>query len=282
MERWLVISNCQTVGLANCLQAQTSEIAVTGLDTGRFNAGRWRMNARMREYDRLLIYPAIMPEIPKARLDRIGTHVSLPIVTFHAYHPDLIYFFYRGRPLSGPISHYHSAIAFACYRAGISAQDALAYFNGAFYERCGYLDVWAPERARLLAEFDACDLDIRSCLPKWGRTGAFMYSNNHPRIRPIYDMASMLLQAQGYTPQRSDLLPHDNLASSPAFAVYPEIGEALGVPGQYLFRAARNYQPISLAEYVTGCYALYATISPAEMVPFPEFRAQLDRIATLL
>lgn len=282
MERWLVMSNCQTVGLANCLQAQTAEVEVTALDTGKFNQSRWRSNGRMAGYDKLLIYPAIRPEIPKARLDRIGTHVTLPIVTFRAYHPDLIYLFREGRPLSGPLSHYHSAIAFACYRKGLGVADALARFTGAFYERCGYFDVWPAERDRLLAEFDACGLDLRPYFREWGRRQAFMYSYNHPRIQPLYDMASALLQAQAFEPQRSDLLPHDNLAGSPAFAVYPEIGEALGVAGQYQFRAGGSYRPVGLTEYVSACYAVYAAIPAEQLTPFPEFRAQIDHIAALL
>jgi hypothetical protein len=250
------MSNCQTVGLANCIQAQTAEIAVTALDPATFRARPMRLNARMGRFDKLLVYPGIRREVRKAKLERIAVHVELPIVTFRAYHPDLIYIFDRGRPLSGPLSHYHSAIAFACHRKGLAVADAQGYFNGAFYEACGYLDLWTSERDRLLAEFDACGLDMRSHFHDWGREHAFMYSYNHPRIGPLYDMASALLSSAGLEPQRSDLIPQDNLASSAIFAVYPEIGEALGVPGGYDFRAVGDYRLMRLREYLTRCYAL--------------------------
>lgn len=282
MEQWLVMSNCQTVGLANCIQAQTAEVAVTALDPAMYRARPMRMNARMRKFDKLLIYPGIKSEVRKAKLERIEVHVELPIVTFRAYHPDLIYIFDRGRPLSGPLSHYHSAIAFACHRKGLTVTDAQGYFNGPFYEKCGYFDLWAGERDRLLAEFKACGLDIRSRFLNWGRERAFMYSYNHPRIGPLYDIASTLLSSAGLEPQRSDLIPQDNLANSATFAVYPEIGEALGVPGSYDFRSVGDYRPMRLHEYLTRCYALYQSIPAANLTPFPEFSAQVDRIASLL
>lgn len=282
VERWLVMSNCQTVGLANCLQAQAPDLDVVPLDPGQFRAQRWRANARMRGFDRLLIYPAIRSEVPTAKLDRIGRHVPLPIITFRGYHPDLIYLYKRGRPLGGPVGHYHSAIAFACYLHGIGPKETLAYFNGAFFERCGYGDVWSRERDRLIAEFAAVGLDIRPYFRDWGRTSAFMYSYNHPRIRPLYDMASALLESAGLPPHRSDLIPHDNLANSAIFAVYPEIGENCGVPGGYEFRAAGNYRAMNLEEYIARCFALYATLRTSDVVPFPEFGAQVAHIRTLL
>lgn len=276
------MSNCQTIGLANCIQSQTSIIEVSGLDTSMFNSSPRRLNSRMTEFNKLLIYQDIKKEVPKAKFDKISTHISLPIFTFRAYHPDLIYIFDRGKPLSGPISHYHSAIAFACYLKGINLIDAKSHFAGCFYEKCGYFDLWISERDRILTEFQDFGLDMRPYFRDWGRKKAFMYSYNHPRIQPIYDMASALLESSGFSPHRSDLIPHDNLASSAIFAVYPEVGEALGIQGQYEFRAVGDYRPISLTEYLGRCYALYQTIPIGNLEPFPEFKAQVDHILALL
>ncbi|RIV82426.1 hypothetical protein D2V17_15360 [Aurantiacibacter xanthus] len=282
MERWLVMSNCQTVGLANSLQAQTGEVAVDGLDPSQFKARAWRANARMKRYDRLLLADAVWPEVPKARLERIGAHVRLPVMTFRGYHPDLVYIFNRGKPLSGPVSHYHSAIAFACFRQGIALADVPSYFTGAFFEKCGYFGLWAGERDRLLAEFRGCGLEIGPYFRNWGRGAAFMYSYNHPRIQPLYDMASTILETLGVTPQRSDLIPHDNLASSAIFPVYPEVGEATGVSGQYIFRTTGDYRPIGLSEFLARCYDLYGSIPAEDLAPFPEFRDQVEHISGLL
>jgi len=282
VQRWLVVSNCQTAGLANCIQSQTSDVSVFGLDTAMFKSKPWRMNAMIAKFDKLFLYEHVRPEIPKAKLDKVPVHVGVPIITFRAYHPDLIYIFNREKPLSGPIGHYHSAIAFACYRKGISPSDAVSYFTGTFYEKCGYFDLWEPERDRVIREFGAFGLDIHPYFRDWGRKNAFMYSYNHPRIQPIYDMASALLKSQGYAAKRSDAVPHDNLANSAIFAVYPEVGEVLGVRGQYEFRSVGNYRPMSLSEYVAGCYEAYQSIPGESMRPFPEFAGQVDHIMTLL
>tara|TARA_A100001391_G_scaffold1033_8_gene1520 strand:- start:5546 stop:6394 length:849 start_codon:yes stop_codon:yes gene_type:complete len=282
MQRWLVMSNCQTIGLANCLQAQTAQVSVAGLDPAGFNARRWQANARMKRFNKLLIAPSIKSEVPKARLDQIGSHVSLPTIAFRGYHPDLIYLSNRDKPLSGPVSHYHSAITFACFEKGISPTDAQSYFTGQFFEQCGYFAIWADERERLLADFRSHGLDIAPYFTSWGRTKAFMYSYNHPRIEPLYDMASVLLEGQGVTQSRSDLMPRDNLANSAIFAVYPEIGEATGVRGQYQFRAVGDYRPIGLTEYIGRSYDVYQRAPAGELRPFPEFKEQVDRIKQLL
>jgi len=282
MERWLVMSDCQTVGLANCLQAQVSGIEISPLDPGRFNSQSCRANYRMRGFDRLLINPAILRAVPKAKINRITKHVQLPSITFRGYHPDLIYIFNRGRPLGGPTSHYHSAIVYACYLQGIGPADVTSYFNGHFFERCGYFNVWAGERDRLFVEFESVGLNIRPYFGDWGRRSAFMYSYNHPRIQPLYDMASELLKSLEISPNRSDLFPHDNLAGNTIFAVYPEIGEALGVRGQYEFRAAGNYRSIDLNEYIGECYLLYDKIPDGDLEPFPEFKDQVNHIKALL
>ncbi|GEM_PF-5335466 len=38
MDNWLIVSNCQTYGLANNLQAQLSDVTVEGLDVLLFSA----------------------------------------------------------------------------------------------------------------------------------------------------------------------------------------------------------------------------------------------------
>ncbi|TDW59231.1 hypothetical protein EDF57_11413 [Novosphingobium sp. PhB55] len=276
------MSNCQTVGLANCLQAQAPDVAITPLDPGKFKARPWRANLSMRNFERLLIYPPARQEVPNAKVDRIGKHVELPIITFRGYHPDLIYIFNRAKPLSGPISHYHSAIAFACYLQGINAANTIAYFTGAFFEQCGYFEVWSRERDRLLADFDAVGVNIRPYFRDWGRTTSFMYSYNHPRIKPLYDMASALLLSVDRTPHRSDLIPHDNLANSAVFAVYPEVGESVGVNGGYEFRRAGDYRSMGLKEYIERCFSLYATLQVDHLKPFPEFTKQVEHIRMLL
>lgn len=282
MEKWLVMSNCQTFGLANCLQAQIHNASVVGVDTLLFKSDPDYHNDRMSEFDKLFIYDGVRGELATAALERIGNHVRIPILTCRAYHPDLIYLIRNGRPLAGPTGDYHSAIAFACYTKGMKVSETQSYFNGPFLEKCGYMSLWAAERDRIINEFRECGLDISHFIRTWGRKCAFMHGINHPRIHAIYDIASAILQSLDRSPQRSDMIPHDNLALGGAFAVYPEIGEALGVPGQYMFRSVGNYKPIGLSEYLEGCFSVYQSSPDEPISPHPQFIDHFKFIESLI
>lgn len=282
MEQWLVISNCQTFGLANCLQAQVADVQVTGVDTLLFNSDPDRFNADMDKYSTLFISDGVKAEIPSARIDAIADHVALPMLTFRAFHPDLVYLQHDGRPVVGPVGDYHSAIAYACFRAGLSVADTAARFNGSFLERCGYMAMWVPERDRLVDEIADFGLDIAAPIRTWGRHGAFMFSINHPCIHVLHNIASELLRAGGRTPVSGGIVPHDNLATGAAFAVYPEIGEALGVPGSYAFKDVGSYRPIDLEDFIAGCFASYGRIGAASIAPHPQFAQQVDYVEALI
>ncbi|AHE56567.1 WcbI family polysaccharide biosynthesis putative acetyltransferase [Sphingomonas sanxanigenens] len=282
MEQWLVISNCQTFGLANCLQAQVSDVQVTGVDTLLFNSDPDRFNATMDKYSTLFIADGVKGEIASARIDAIPDHVALPMVTCRVFHPDLVYLQHDGRPVVGPVGDYHSAIAYACFRAGMSVADTVLRFNGSFLERCGYMAMWLPERDRLVEDLATFGLDVAAPIRTWGRHEAFMFSINHPRIHVLHDIAAELLRAQGRPPFPGGIIPHDNLATGAAFAVYPEIGETLGVAGSYVFKDVGSYRPVDLEGFVAGCFASYERIGAAAIAPHPQFAQHVDYVAALL
>lgn len=282
MEQWLVISNCQTFGLANCLQAQVDDIMVTGVDTLLFNSDPDRFNAEMQRYSRLFIAEGVKGEMPLARFDPIARHIPLPMLSCRAFHPDLVYLLHDGHPVTGPTGDYHSAIAYACFLKGLSVADTLRRFTGSFFERCGYMALWLPERDRLVAELASFGLDIAQPIRTWGRQGAFMHSINHPRINVLYDIASELLRSQGRTPFAPGIIPHDNLSTGACFAVYPEIGEALGVPGSYTFKGVVNYRAIDLTAFVAGCFESYHRFAPGTIEAHPEFKEQIAYIGELI
>lgn len=282
MEQWLVISNCQTFGLAHCLQAQVADVQVTGVDSLLFNTAPDRFNAQMDKYTTLFIADGVKSEIPSARIEAIPEHVPLPMFTCRAFHPDLVYLLHNGHPVVGPVGDYHSAIVYACFRAGMSAADTALQFNARFLERCGYMGMWLPERDRLVEELADFGLDIAVPIRTWGRRAAFMYSINHPRIHVLHDIAAELLRARGRRPFPGGIMPHDNLATGAAFAVYPEIGEALGVPGSYVFKNVGSYRPVDLDSFIAGCFATYERIGRASIEPHPQFVTQVDYVTALI
>nr|WP_086494336.1 WcbI family polysaccharide biosynthesis putative acetyltransferase [Novosphingobium panipatense] len=186
--------------------------------------------------------------------------------TFRAYHPDLTYLKHNDSLVDGPTNHYHSAIVYACFKAGLDQADTLKRFNGGFFERCGYLGLWQSERDRLVEEVNTTGVDIAASIRRWGREDAFMYSINHPKIRVLRDIASQLIKRQGRKPIPG-ISPHDNLASGPHFAVYPEIAESLGVKGEYVFKNVDSYRPFGLEQFVHQSFDVYAGLDPQGMMP---------------
>jgi hypothetical protein len=270
-ERWILISNCQTYGLAHCMQMLADGITVEPVDVSQYQTHMQHYNAEFANYDRVLVGlgAASLPGADFARARRLD---KLPELTFFAYHPDLAYVMDGGSVVDGPCGAYHSLIAFIAYRAGRSVDQTFAMFNRDVYAASGYLEYWAAERDHLIWYCGTFGLDVSDAIRRWGRSGAFMYGNNHPRIHVLYDLARIYLEREGYTPQVSDLMPHDNLVSSGVFPVYPEIGEPLGVAGNYLFKRANAYSQIGLRQFIEESFVVYDRFAPDGLAVFDSYR----------
>ena len=172
---------------------------------------------------------------------------------------------------------YHSLIVIAAHQRGLSQDDAAALFRGDFYERCGFMDYWQPQRDRLVNDFAAHGFDIQYEIRRWGRSQAFMHTIDHPKIHCLYDVARIVMKTMGVACVEADVLPQDNLTIGAAWAVYPEIGEHLGVEGSYRFKRFGAYRHISLEEFISESYALYDQ-EPGPINPVAEARPSFARI----
>ena len=280
-ERWALISNCQTYGLAHSLQLQAEGVTVEPVDVAQFGQQLAHHNARLPEYDRVLVGRSAL-DVAGADFARARRVDEVPELAFPAYHPDMTYVVSDGQLLNGPLDVYHSTIAFVAHSRGRSVADTLPLFNGATYAASGYLDRWTRDRDGLIAHYAALGLDVGQAVRGWGRRGAFMYSTNHPRIHVLYDIARIYLEREGYSPRVSDVLPHDNLANGGAFAVYPEVGDALGVPGAYLFKRAWEYTQIGLEEYVARCFEVYDRHPRGALATHAVFRESFERVDAVI
>ncbi|GFM31478.1 uncharacterized protein PY1_contig-18-16 [Novosphingobium sp. PY1] len=277
MDNWLVISNCQTYGFANCLQAQVSDALVNGVDVLLFTSDPETYASKVHEADILFISAEIREALIPLGMAEDKPWVDLPMFTFRAYHPDLTYIKHGGDLVSGPTNHYHSAIAFACFKAGLSESDTLRHFNRDFFDSCGYFGIWSAERDRLVSEVLKTGVDISEPIRRWGRESAFMYSINHPKIRVLYDISTELIKLQGKKPV-SGVMPHDNLTSGPHFSVYPEIAETLGVTGSYVFKDHESYRPFNLEHFIYGSFDVYRKYDPDGFEP----HQHVDHIASII
>ena len=266
MRTWLLISHCQTFGLANSLNLLAPGIRVEAIDIWEYRKDISAAHAKFPDYERVIVHPEVL-ETPGADFSTAHRMDILPGLDFRGYHPDMCYATAGVEMVSGPTAVYHSMIAIAAFNRGLSAEDTIRLYNGASYEACGYMDMWQPERDAVLARFGAVGIDLAPDLRRWSAGPPFMYSINHPRIFCLYDIARAYLVREGVETLFSDVLPPDNLVQSTCFAVYPEIGERLGVEGRYVFKSAGAYHSFSLETFVRASFHDYARFGAGNIVP---------------
>ena len=282
-ERWLLVYNCQVLGLANCLNLLSDEIEVEYHDPHSLRREADDIGKRLSGFDRVLASPRLLEQSP-IDLDRHGKAWAVPTISFNAYHPDLCYLQHGGKELKGPLGDYHSLIAYAAFRSGLDVEATLALHRAETYAKLGYFGRWDPARNALLADFRKHGFDLDAPFLEWCRTGAFMYSINHPRIACVRDVARSVLARAGIKAQYNDALPQDNLANGPIFPIYPEIANRLGVEGSRMFKMAGAYRFLHLRGFVEESFKLYREREGGNggITIRPEQAALLDAAMTLI
>jgi len=255
--RWLLVFNCQALGLANCLSLAAPSVAVEYCDFPRFRKNPAEYLDRIGEFDLVITSPQLQ-RTQYADFGALAPTRLVPTMVFDAYHPDLCLLHEGEALLKGPLGDYHSSLAFAAWRQGLSQADARKLFAAKTYERLGYFDRWAPARQRLLSGFAAQGLDIAGAFARWtDDASAFMHSVNHPAIRCLRDVARLVVRAAGLEDRSQHFAPHDNLLNGPMFPVFPEIAERYSVEGSYRFKLGGQYRHVDLAEFIRGSYETY-------------------------
>jgi hypothetical protein len=271
---WLLLYNCQVMGLGNSLNLLCDDIDVEYYDPGSFRKQAKTILGRMKDYERILVAPQLEPELGEGWLghDKVW---RIPTISFNAYHPDICYLLDSGSSLKGPLGDYHSLIAYAAFACGLSETRALSLYRESVYASLGYVQRWDHARQALLDGFASHGFDIAAKFVDWSRNGPFMYSFNHPRVHCVRDVADAILARAGLDATYRDALPQDNLANGPIFPVYTEIASRLGVDGSYLFKLGGKYQFIRLEEFVSESFRIYRG-NPRIGIR-PEFARMLDK-----
>jgi|ERR1700679_931891 hypothetical protein len=121
-EKWLVISNCQTVGLANSLALLCPHADINMCDYWSFKAAPDAWRNKIPEYDQLIINPEIQ-ELGLIDFSAMANVTWVPAIQFRAFHPDLLNVFHAGQSVKSPMDDYHSVLIFAAYKLGFDAKD---------------------------------------------------------------------------------------------------------------------------------------------------------------
>ncbi len=281
-EKWLVLSNCHTFGLAHSLTLMNPDIDVDAIDVGTFKQDVSKYIKKIPCYSRVIIHPEFKT-INGADFSGAVRLSCMPSINFNAYHPDItgsvsVSVNAPGQPmemraLRGPMHDYHSLIVLAAHELGYDLNKTISCFRNDVYIQAGYYNRWALEREALLVHFSKFGPDLSESIRAWAREGVFMYSINHPKIRCIFDIARLFLKSLGFDTISSDYLPHDNIANGPWWPVYPEIGDRYSVRGSYVFKPANQYRFLSLEDFVRQSLELYAGFSPGAIrTPNPRYQ----------
>jgi hypothetical protein len=279
-----IVSNCQGEVIGRSIQAYLGcrppkHVMVGNNDLDEITRLVGRVRALESEYDILLIQPVLAgllrPHVPEL-IDRFQL---FPNLGFAAFQPDLcLCAVYRNSvstiELSGPLGPYHSSIAFHAWNTGMSAREAVSLFNAQTYEALRFHDYWDAAAQGLYTEGRAADLPLEGLLDQWRTRGCFMHSTTHPKLFVLSDIARALVRRMGFEPlpvDPSDVL-HDLFGSSAVWPVYPEIGERLGIAGNYWFKPINAgvsmtapVRFIALDEFVERSFAAYNSFDRADI-----------------
>src|SRR5206468_3525353 len=98
--------------------------------------------------------------------------------------------------------------------------------------------------------------DIGGIFRKASRGRSFMHTIDHPDIVLMTEMAKVVLRRFDRPYREQAPAPVDALANV-SWPIYPEVGEWLGVAGDYRFRPLDRYITLDLNEYLEEAFASF-------------------------
>ena len=269
-ERWVVISNCQSFGLASSINALAKDIDCTPCDHFEFK----RLIAEDPDHFLRYDFAIVMPEMWKwvdGRQVALPPFAEVPGFHFDAYHPDCVYVLADGQNLNGYVGPYHSMIALAAYKEGLSAERAASFFNAEIFEAGDYFSLWPIWRDHIVGEFRTYGLDIASMIVRRSRGRCFMHTIDHPKIEILFDIAQALLAKLG-RPMHAGAVPPADILTGTTWPIYPEVGAHLGVRGAYLFHGPNESMPLELVPFLQKSMDVYAAWDKSRLRVRPQPR----------
>jgi GSCFA family protein/polysaccharide biosynthesis acetyltransferase WcbI-like protein len=258
-----MIGNCQTTVLTRCLALMNPALRIIQLD-------READIATATTADDLILFQHLEIYPVPATNRRL---VPFPTLYFNAFHPDLVQVRGPDGYVSTPLAGCHSSLALYGWQRGLSVDRTLRLFAEPVFEHLGFYRFWETSRYALLAAAEAADLPLERELDGWSRSGCFMHTMNHPKLRVFVDLARAVARRAGIDVrvERPEDYLADPMLSGPVWPVYPPVAQRLALRGSYLFKP---YQPadadppalLDLESFVAASYAVYARYDRAALV----------------
>ncbi|MFO1102505.1 MAG: WcbI family polysaccharide biosynthesis putative acetyltransferase [Methylocystis sp.] len=280
MDSWLMLGNCQVYGLAASVRLLNPKVNINAISFFDFKKDSEKNNSEIHKYSRVIVNPIFLTtdgvDLSVAR----KLHV-LPSIDFDAYHPDICYAYYNNSVLKGPLDSYHSMLILAAYELDVPKNKVRRIFADEIFQQCRFYDVWHLARDRMFTRFKRYNLDIIKCFVGWGRSDAFMYTTNHPKIRCLFDIARLYLIANDIEIFENDILPIDNLVNGPCYPIYPDIAERTGVRGSYLFKNTKQ-QFLTLDQFIEASFHVYGQFPRDRIKIDPLFKDRYERVKSVI
>jgi hypothetical protein len=274
-QKWLVVFNCQAMGLASSLQLLCDGLDVEYHDPSSFTKHQERLLDVLDTFDRVVIAPWVETVLGMS-LGHQPNVWRLPAFQFSAYHPDLCNLSIVGGPLRGN----HSALAYAAFKAGLDVSQTLQLYRESTYDAMGFFDQWDRTRDEFLHRYAKAGIDLSGAFVDWARAGPFAYTPGHPKIACLRDIAKAALRRDGLRVRDTDLLPHDVMANAVVYPVYPEIASRLGARGDYRFKLPGQYRLIGLEAFVRESHAFYE--ATPELAPTAPYLPVIERALAVI
>lgn len=145
-ERWLVVSNCNRIGIANSLKVLRPGAQVSAFHIHALKGAVQKGEVDVSSFSRMLAHPEIFTVFPPSK-ELLKHAYVVPGLFFGGYHPDMCYVRDGTGPVRGAVGDYHSAICLAAYKAGLTIDETPDLFCHTTYSASGYYDAWAWDRA---------------------------------------------------------------------------------------------------------------------------------------
>ncbi|MFC0632426.1 GSCFA domain-containing protein [Brevundimonas balnearis] len=273
----VVIGNCQSRLIADCLAAMHPGLRIAAGFSRDIREGAVDIDTLVGSSRVVAVQTAMRRKVAET-VQKLGAScevLELPTLFFTGYHPDFIYAQHGADFVKSPLGNCNSAIVLAGMKAGASAGDIVAMFNADTFRTLGYLDNLGVAESMLIAESEELGWDLEEEVLAWRKFGCSFHTPNHPKTIVAATFARLITDRLSWTPRtrHPEFLIPDTLASNVVWPVYPEIGDAIGVPGEYVFKpsaggrqAGRPLETLDLEAFVALSLEGYASLDPAGIV----------------